>query len=78
MCVWSEKLSTNLKICNRFGGRHRILAFPNFDVSIIIQGVVSKKAVVGACLQGDHAVFENKAKVHPVSFFGSKLTLSSY
>jgi hypothetical protein len=34
-----------------------------------------KKVVGGACLQFDHAVFESITKVHPLRFFGHKLTL---
>ncbi len=34
-----------------------------------------KKVVGGACLQFDHAVFESLTNVHPLKFFGHKLTL---
>ena len=34
-----------------------------------------KKVVGGACLQCDHTVFKPITKVHPLRFFGHKLTL---
>ncbi len=34
-----------------------------------------KKVVDDACLQCDHTVFEPITKVHPLRFFGRKLTL---
>jgi hypothetical protein len=75
LCVWSERLTANFKDLQTALGSAPILAFPNFDVPFIIQGDASKKAVGGACLQGNHVVFESITKVHPVSFFGRKLTL---
>ena len=55
-------------------GNAPILAYPNFELPFIIQGDASKRAIGGACLQGDVAIWRLIKQVRHVSFFGRKLT----
>jgi hypothetical protein len=74
LIVWSDRLLANFRDLQHALGTAPILAYPNFEVPFIIQGDASKKAIGGACLQGNNIVFKLITKVHPVSFFGRKLT----